>query len=279
MKTILAPFHDDDVAEQALAAAAAVARRFGSYVEGLFVRESPQVIVSDLVPSAYIDEFDDRWRQEAGHARQRFEGGMKKLGVPFSEQAPAGNGPSCGWREAQGLESEVVGDYGRLFDLVVIARSGARTALDWNATCEGALFESGRPVLVAGRRPVETLGERVVIAWNGSTETARTIALGMPLLKQAQSVTVLTIEGGTVGGPSGEQVRAHLMRHGLNVSARTAPHKGRSVGEAILAEADALGADLIVKGAYTQHRLRQMIFGGATRHILSAAEGPVLFAH
>jgi nucleotide-binding universal stress UspA family protein len=248
-------------------------------VEGLFVRESPQVIVSDLVPSAYIDEFDDRWRQEASHARLRFERGMARLGVPFSEQAPAGEGASCGWREAQGLESEVVGDYGRLFDLVVIARSGARTALDWNATCEGALFESGRPVLVAGRRPVETLGERIVIAWNGSTETARIIALAMPILKQAKNVTVLTIEGGTVAGPSGEQVRAHLMRHGLNVSARTAQAKGRSVGEAILAETDALGADLLIKGAYTQHRLRQMIFGGATRHILSAAEGPVLLAH
>lgn len=279
MKTILAPFHDDEVAEQALAAAAAVARRFGSYVEGLFVRESPQVIVSDLVPSAYIDEFDDRWRQEATHARERFERAMGRLGVPFGEQAPAGESPSCGWREAQGLESEVVGDYGRLFDLIVIARSGARTALDWNATCEGALFESGRPVLVAGRRPVETLGERIVVAWNGSTETARTIALGMPILKQAKSVVVLTIEGGTLAGPSGEQVRLHLMRHGLNVSARTAPAKGRSVGEAILAEADALGADLVIKGAYTQHRLRQMIFGGATRHILNAAEGPVLLAH
>jgi nucleotide-binding universal stress UspA family protein len=279
MKTVLAPFHDDDVAEQALAASAAIARRFGSYVEGLFVRESPQVIVSDLVPSAYIDEFDDRWRQEASHARVRFERGMGRLGVPFSDQAPAGESPSCGWREAQGLESEVVGDYGRLFDLIVIARSGARTALDWNATCEGALFESGRPVLVAGRRPVETMGEHVVIAWNGSTETARTIALAMPILKQAKNVTVLTVEGGTVAGPSGEQVRAHLMRHGLNVSARTAQAKGRSVGETILAETEALGADLLIKGAYTQHRLRQMIFGGATRHILSAAEGPVLLAH
>ena len=92
-------------------------------------------------------------------------------------------------------------------------------------------------------------------------------------------VLVLTVEGGTVPGPSGEEVAGHLARHGITVSARTVEPAGRTTGEAILAEAAAFDADLILKGAYTHSRLREMIFGGATRHILNAAELPVLMAH
>jgi nucleotide-binding universal stress UspA family protein len=101
----------------------------------------------------------------------------------------------------------------------------------------------------------------------------------MPFIAAAEKVVVLTVEGGTVPGPSGEEVAAHLARHGVAVSAVTAPASGRTAGEAILEEAASLGADLLFKGAYTHSRLRQMVFGGATRHILEAAELPVLMAH
>ena len=114
---------------------------------------------------------------------------------------------------------------------------------------------------------------------DGSTETARTIALGMPLLAGASKVVVLTVEGGTVPGPSGVQVAEHLVRNGIDANAITVGQDGRLVGEAILAEAGVIGADLLIKGAYTRTRLRQMIFGGATRHILSHATIPVLMAH
>jgi nucleotide-binding universal stress UspA family protein len=123
------------------------------------------------------------------------------------------------------------------------------------------------------------LGENIVIAWNCSTETARTVAFGMPYLKQAKQVVVLTVEGGTVPGPTGEEVAQHLRRNAIPATARTAAANGRSIGQAMLAEALALGADLMFKGAYTQSRLRQMIFGGATDHILTAATLPVFFAH
>ena len=55
--------------------------------------------------------------------------------------------------------------------------------------------------------------------------------------------------------------------------------EGRNTGEAVLRAAKAEGCDLLVKGAFTQSRLRQMIFGGTTSHILAKAELPVLMAH
>jgi len=110
-------------------------------------------------------------------------------------------------------------------------------------------------------------------------EQARATALAMPVLMKAERVTVLTVEGGTVPGPSGEQMALHLQLNGVPAKALTARAEGRSAAEVILNQAQALGSDLLIKGAYTQSRLRQMIFGGTTRHILSHAALPVLTAH
>jgi nucleotide-binding universal stress UspA family protein len=102
----------------------------------------------------------------------------------------------------------------------------------------------------------------------------------MPFLQAAQRVTILTVEGATVAGPSGEQMALSLAMNGIKAETITLKPTGkRSAGETILAKADELGCDLIVKGAYTQSRLRQMIFGGTTRHILANAKLPVLMAH
>jgi nucleotide-binding universal stress UspA family protein len=92
-------------------------------------------------------------------------------------------------------------------------------------------------------------------------------------------VTVLTVEGGTTPGPTGEQAALHLRRNGVNATAVTVAPGTRTPGEATLDQAGSLGCDLLVKSAYTQSRLRQMIFGGATRHILAHANLPVLMAH
>ena len=124
------------------------------------------------------------------------------------------------------------------------------------------------------------MGTNVLVAWNCSTEQARAIAFAMPILKRASRVIVLTVEGGAaVPGPTGEQLCRNLQFNGVPAKPLTVGLDGRLTGEAILAHANALGCDLLIKGAYTQSRLRQLIFGGTTRYILSNAELPVLMAH
>ncbi len=148
------------------------------------------------------------------------------------------------------------------------------------ATIEAGLFEAGRPILIAPPLPPQRIGENILIAWNCSTEQAKATALAMPLLQRASRVVVLTVEGGTVPGPTGEQLASYLQRNGVPSEPITVtPQDGQSTGEAILAHAASLNCDLLIKGAYTQSRLRQMIFGGATRHILANATLPVLMAH
>jgi nucleotide-binding universal stress UspA family protein len=144
---------------------------------------------------------------------------------------------------------------------------------------EAALFEGGRPILIAPPTAPTKMGENIVIAWNGSTETARTIAFSMPFLLKASEVTVISINGFGVAGPSTADVAHQLKRNGIPASSKDIPARDRRPGAAFLEEAASLGADLLVKGAYTQSRVRQMIFGGATDHILSNAELPVLMSH
>jgi nucleotide-binding universal stress UspA family protein len=147
-------------------------------------------------------------------------------------------------------------------------------------TLEAGLFDSGRPVLIAPPSPQPQMGTNVLIAWNGSTEQARVTAFALPILKRANRVIVLTVEGGAaVPGPTGQQLRRYLQLNEVPAKPLTVGLDGGLTGEVILAHAKALGCDLLIKGAYTQSRLRQMIFGGTTRYILSNAELPVLMAH
>ncbi|NKC12298.1 MAG: universal stress protein [Gammaproteobacteria bacterium] len=280
MSTILVPFHDEELSEAALRMAHLLAKRESSYIEGLFVMRPPQIFASEgiAIPGGYITELAEEEKAVSERARQRFEAECEALDVRLEAQG-SGTRVSAGWREAEGLEPLIVGEHGRLFDLVVIGRTQQHVAADWSATCEAALFDCGRPVIVAPAEVPSQLGRNVVIAWNCSTETARTVSHGARILRNAEQVTVLTVEGGTVPGPSGEELAANLRRNGVCATAKTAVMDSRTVGEAILAETEALGADMLFKGAYTHTRLRQMIFGGATRHILSHAKLPVLMSH
>jgi nucleotide-binding universal stress UspA family protein len=173
----------------------------------------------------------------------------------------------------------MLGSVGRVFDLIVVGRPVAGAATPSMSALETALFESGRPILIAPPAAPASLGSNIVIAWNGSTETARTIAMAMPFLEQAEQVLVVSVEEGMVPGPSAQQVAQGLVRNHIPARSRHVQAQGRAIGAAILAEAAEAGSDLLLKGAYTHSRLRQMIFGGATSHILGAAELPVIMAN
>jgi hypothetical protein len=110
---------------------------------------------------------------------------------------------SSKWLEAAPEGEDFVGSHGRLFDVIVLGRPGHNPKGSRMATLETALFGSGRPVLVAPPSPRSQMGTNALIAWNCSTEQARTIAFAMPLLRRASRVVVLTVEGGAaVPGPT-----------------------------------------------------------------------------
>ncbi len=281
MKTILVPYHEEEAARAALKVAVRLAKRFDGYIEGLLVLDEPRLtfVPGVIVPPDYLSAAADEWRRFADRARREFTQATGASGLPLQELETPGKGPAAGWRERQGDEAEIVGHHGRLFDLIVVGRPEGAASRHWREIREAALFETGRPMLLAPVTAPPTLGTIVVIAWNGSSETARTIGLGMPFLLAADRVEVLTVEGHNVPGPSGAEVAAHLTRHGIAATSRSLKPDERPAGEIILDEAGDIGADLVLKGAFTRSRFRQVVFGGTTQHILDYAKVPVLLAH
>jgi nucleotide-binding universal stress UspA family protein len=278
MKTILVPTDPHLAMESSLGTALLAGRLFDSYIEGFALRPAPiEYIPIDMVGGltwAGNDINDDDVVEQA-HAL--FDGFMRQHAVPPRPGVSGGLG--YGWLDNAPFGEAFAGSYGRVFDLTVVARPSSGQPRSSMLTLEAALFESGRPILMAPPSTPRTLGECVVIAWNGSDETARAASFAQPFLERARRIVVLTVESGMVPGPTGEQVATWLRRNGFEAEAITAPPDRRGPGEAILSIAGSLGCDLLVKGAYTQSRLRQMIFGGATSYILSNATLPVLLAH
>ena len=168
-----------------------------------------------------------------------------------------------------------------MFDITVLSRPDANTIGLHNRAIESGLFESGRPILLSPPVPPKDIATNVMIHWNCSTEQARATAFAMPLL-HAGAARDGAHGLGRAGG-AGADGRAIAQAS----AAQRHPGKaddGRARGQATparrsCARRKAEGCDLLVKGAFTQSRLRQMIFGGATSHILAHAELPVLMAH
>ena len=278
MKTILVPTEPNAAMRSTLASALLVARDFNSYIEGFAVRVAvPTVVAMDVAPSASLAFFEEENAEAARQSRELFEGFMKEHGVPRM-RAPQ-NAPSYGWIEDAPESDSFVGHRGRVFDLIVIGRPSDDPYGPHMSTFEAGLFESGRPILLAPPTPPAQIGRNVLIAWNCSTEQARATAFAMPFLARADRVTIVTVEGVTVPGPSADDMAANLKLHGIAADTVTIKGDNRTAGALILDRAHALGCDLVVKGAYTQSRLRELIFGGTTRHILTHAELPVLTAH
>jgi nucleotide-binding universal stress UspA family protein len=279
MKNILVPTEHNASMQSALETALLLARKFDSCVEGFALRPAVADLVamdpdSGLTMVAVKENDAELVRQ----AEDMFRAFMTSSQVPM-RTGEAQASLSCTWLADAPSGHDFVGSYGRVFDMIVLARPGDEWQSPSMVTLESALFESGRPVLIAPPTAPRSLGTHVLVAWNSSTEQARTMADAMPLLRLAERVTICTVEGATVAGPSGEQMARSLKVNGIVAEPITLKPSKRGAGETILAKADELGCDLIVKGAYTQSRLRQMIFGGTTRHILANAKLPVLMAH
>ena len=280
MKTILVPMENHDAIQSALETALLLGRRSNSYIEGFSVRRPIIEFIAgiDMVAGLPVDRFKQDAAEEAQKARQIFEAFMQKHNVPRSSETT--DTLSFGWLDDASEDEDFIGNYGRIFDVIVMNRRDEKSGPPHDRAIESALFESGRPIVLSPPSPPRQIATNVMIAWNCSTEQARAIALAMPLLREADRVTVLTVIGGTgVPGPSAGQLIRYLRHHGIAANPMKVGLDGRNTGEAILAAAQSLSCDLLIKGAYTQSRLRQMIFGGATQHVLANASLPVLLAN
>lgn len=161
---------------------------------------------------------------------------------------------------------------------IVFAGVGAAADDQRRTAFEAALVGAARPLLLVPQGGTEHIGRRIAVAWNGSVESSRALAGAMPLLKQADELHVLTAAGARIEVEQATALAGYLGWHGLNAQ-QHALYPESSAGAALLAKAKELGADLLVMGGYGHSRLRELIFGGVTRHVLHHYDLPVLITH
>ena len=274
-KTILVHLNDKRRAEALLEPAVRLASRHNAHLIGMHVHASMPAPPIPVPGSQVLGSVAAAERQAADEiaaifarmtANQPFVAEWRALKVPHVDLAP------------------VIMDHGRAADLII----AGQTNPDWDLSPlsdfpERLALESGRPVLVVpyvGR--YAEVGRNVVIAWKAGREAARAVFDALPFLLAAETVHILEIKERGDERPAlapDTSIAAALARHGLRPSVRASVLGDIGIGDEILSRLADLGADLLVMGAYGHSRMRELVFGGATRHIARHMTVPTLLSH
>ncbi len=283
IKHILLPTTGVKSSGTALATSVLLARLFGAHAEILFIKEDLLTVLplaADGLAASFANMTADLRREQDAQeklTRQTFDDLLALHRIDYRENSLPMDLASASWIVADGSAREEIIRRGAAHDLIVVGRP----ADDVNSAplVEAALFGTGRPVLVSPPEGPETLGENVLIGWNRSPLSARAMQSAMSFLERARKVTIVTVTTGAKPGPSPHDMADHLAWHSIDAGVKEIAPDYRSVGEVLLAEAEEVGSDLLVMGAYSRGRLRELLMGGVTRHVLAHAEVPVLMAH
>ena len=168
---------------------------------------------------------------------------------------------------------------GKMADLIVLPAPSLEGG-DLSPAAEAAIYDTGRPVLFS--RPAsnsQAWGKRISLFWNDTVEASRAAKAAMPFLKAAEAVQINSVMDDSVDEDMLKAFAASLAWHGIKADVRMVEGDDRTAGEALLDAAWEFESDMIVMGAFSHSRLRQMILGGVTRHIMQVAGRPVLMAH
>jgi nucleotide-binding universal stress UspA family protein len=237
-------------------------------------------LAGEGLSGAMIEEMMTATERESGSRalglRDMFMMATEEHHVMVGEAAMGRNEPSASFSSVTGREEEIIAHQARLADLTIVPHPQHGEDVAAADALHAVLFDSGRPVLMAPFERPDTIGKRIAIAWNGSHQSASALTSVMPFVRQAQAVRVLVSDEYHRRGPSGEEVAAYINHHGVTADVVNFSSIDRVVGAGLLAAATDFGADLMSMGAYSTSRLRQLILGGTTTHVLENASLPVL---
>ncbi|RYJ03169.1 MAG: universal stress protein [Acetobacteraceae bacterium] len=286
-RRLLLPLTGTAAGEAALATALMVARIWNAHVHCLHVRVDARDVAplaGEGLSGAMIEEMMAATEREsgdrAGRVRalfDRFAGDSGGVTIANSaETALKTDGPTLSFESIAGREEDVVAQQSRLYDMAVVPHPEADEDVSSSDALHAVLFDSGRPVLIAPRQAPATIGTRVCCAWNGSAESAAAIEQALPWLHRATAVRLLHADEYQRRGPKVEGIRAYLRWHEIEAEPALFKPLTKDVGAGLLGAARDFQADLLCMGAYSHSRLRQLILGGVTRHVLENSDMPVL---
>lgn len=281
-KHILANLSDPQSSAAVLELAILLGRDHEAHVAALHIRPdlaNAIPLVGEGMSSSMVEEMlnaaEERATERAKQIKAQFDDARHRHNISIPK-GPGAAGFSAMWHEEVGQEEDVLANAARLTDLVVVGRPSPDDDSPSISAINAALLEGGRPVLLAPPTAPVVIGRNIAIFWNGSAEVSHAVAAALPLLRRADKVSILSARENDLASP--DDLSAYLAWHGISASIRTVS-SGGNVGERLLAEADSVGADLVVMGAYTHSRLRQLILGGVTHYMLYSAKLPIFLSH
>jgi nucleotide-binding universal stress UspA family protein len=283
IRKLLLPLTGTEAGEAALATAVLVARMWNAHISALHVRvDSRDVapLAGEGLSGAMIEEMMSATEKEsaerAGAVRALFDRFVTANDIRVTGARYGSDHATASFASVVGREDDLVAQLARLADLTVVPHPEAGEDTSSTDALHAVLFDSGRPVLVAPHHSPASIGTRICIGWNGTAESASAVLSVLPWAQRAQAVRVLTSEEYQRRGPAAADLVNYLALHGIQAETATFRPVDREVGAGLLAAAREFGADLIAMGAYSHSRLRQLILGGVTRHVLEYSDVPVM---
>jgi nucleotide-binding universal stress UspA family protein len=254
--------------------ALSVAKAFDAQVTGIAFVYDPVIPDAGFggIPADVIDVQRAEQAKAAKDAIDRFEAAAAKFAVAAQTRSVDAS---------LGGAATEFGRIARRFDLAVVGQAQREHGASEELMIEGALFESGRPLIVVPYIQKQGLTlQRVVVCWDGGRTAARAVADALPFLQRAAAVEVLIVaEPRKYVQVTGARLSEHLSRHGITVEIKRITRGSIGVEATILSHVADTSADFVVMGGYGHSRLREFILGGVTRNILTSMTVPVLMSH
>lgn len=286
MRVILVPVANRPECAHALDTAFALGQAVGASVIGCHIRphNDSQIALPSVLGMLGFTNEESEWRAAAktedtekasASARAIFARLAESHGYALLRHPRVK--PGAVWMEKIGSPHRVLGIIGPVADLLVVSRPSAKGGRLARLFLSASVLRSSRPVLVLPQTNDITIGKRICIAWNQSAEAAKAVAAAMPLLVQAELVSIVTCGPESRAGPKSCQLMAYLKYWG--VQSEHVSTKGKDEPREIVTAFTSTGSDLMVMGAYSRNRARQLVFGGVTEFILKRASIPVLMLH
>jgi nucleotide-binding universal stress UspA family protein len=302
IKEIVVHQGPDSRSQVRLRIATTLAKAYDSRLVGVFVRPRPR-------------DRETRWMSFSETARAEWRSNLdavcNEAEQVFAAQL-AREGIEGEWRLMESNVADALMTCARYGDLTVIGQHDPDNPTYPAAMPDQVVLGAGGPVLVvpyAGN--FESVGRRVMVAWNGGREAARAARDALPILRRSEVTHVYSINPTGVEHLAGAEISAHLARHGVSAEAsrdvlgagaeavssaltsvgrfgaehgdrvtqsRHAAMSSNDIGDTILSTLADFGADLLVMGAYGHSRVREIVLGGATREIMRSMTVPVLMS-
>ena len=271
MRNILLPFEYIETIPHLIDCAVSLAKKYNSSVSGVAIHQRIDSFIAQEGSIVFDSLHHDENKEEAIKYKEKFIDHINILKKSDTDLKDL----KYKWLSEELENQKYLGDLSRVYNVVIISRPYQELQSASLSSIQTTLFDGGRPVMLIPMNKQVDIGKKVVISWNCTTESSRAVFAALPILKQASDVTILTVEKVITDGPSGEQVSELLASHGIDAKPVTISGDEKKIGDSILDFRQSVDADLIVKGAYTQSRLREIIFGGATRHLMLHSEIPI----